>query len=61
LQPLVYGMIQAAVDAGKYEYAVGIALEAREIQQLESILGAAAGSAATTSILKYAITTVQTV
>lgn len=42
LQPLIYRLLESACEAGNYQHAVGIALEAREVLQLQSILQHAA-------------------
>jgi 26S proteasome regulatory subunit N2 len=47
LQPLVYRLLESACVAGHYEYAVGLCLEACDVEPLQSVLQHAATAAAT--------------
>jgi 26S proteasome regulatory subunit N2 len=52
LQAMVHRLITVSCDSGKYEHALGIALEAQETERLQSILESSGPDA---SLLKYAL------
>jgi 26S proteasome regulatory subunit N2 len=52
LQAMVHRLLEASCAAGKYDHALGIALEARETSQVQEILRAGGNS---TSLLQYSI------
>lgn len=52
LQAMVYRLLEASCASGKYEHALGIALEAQETNKLNDIL---LSSGPDTSLLKYAL------
>jgi 26S proteasome regulatory subunit N2 len=65
LQPLVYRLLESACMAGQYEYAVGLCLEACDVEPLQSVLQHAATAAAAANsktilsrLLPYVVTCV---
>lgn len=59
LQPLIHRLLESACVAGNHSHAIGIALEAGEVSQLELILQHAAATVSSTRdvlpLLKYAV------